>query len=146
MLEIEVKIRIEKTDSLRNQLIKLKAVITKERHHEVNTLYDYPSNDLFKNKQAVRLRSVNKKKHFLTFKGTPQKSRQFKVRDEFETEVRNLRHTRKILEALGLNPSYHYEKFRTVYRFKRLNICLNRTPGAALLPWPWAMRTLSKAI
>ena len=31
------------------------------------------------------------------------------------------------MEALGLKPSYQYEKFRTVYRFKRLKICLDET-------------------
>jgi predicted adenylyl cyclase CyaB len=127
MIEIEVKIQIKDPEEIRTKLIKLKAEIDRERHHEVNTLYDYSSGKLIKKIQAIRLRSINKKKHFLTFKGTPHKSRQFKIRDEFETEVRNLKDTKKILASLELKPSFQYEKFRTVYRFKRLKICLDET-------------------
>jgi predicted adenylyl cyclase CyaB len=133
MLEIEVKIKIEDPAEMRARLEKLQACVARKRHHEVNTLYDYPSGDLFKKRQAVRLRSIDNKKHFLTFKGAPQKSRQFKIRDEFETEVRNIRHTKKILAALGLNPSFRYEKYRTLFRFKRLKICLDETDMGSFL-------------
>lgn len=132
MVEIEVKIRIQDLKEIRERIEKLKAVVEKERHHEVNTLYDYASGDLLKKKQAIRLRSIDRK-HFLTFKGTPQKSRQFKVRDEFETEVKSLRDTRKILTSLGLKPTYQYEKFRIQYRLKRLKICLDETEAGNFL-------------
>lgn len=132
MVEIEVKIRIQDLKEIRDRLEKLKFAVEKERHHEFNTLYDFASGDMFKKKQAVRLRSINRK-HFLTFKGAPQKSRQFKIRDEFETEVKSLRDTRKILTSLGLKPTYQYEKFRTQYRLKRLKICLDETEAGNFL-------------
>ena len=132
MIEIEVKIRIQNLKEIRAKLEKLNAAVSRDRHHEVNTLFDYPSGQLRLKKQAVRLRSIHKK-HYLTFKGTPQKSRQFKVREEYETEVRNLKGTRKILESLGLKPTYQYEKFRTQYRSKRLKICLDETEAGNYL-------------
>jgi adenylate cyclase class 2 len=33
----------------------------------------------------------------------------------------------KILQSLGLGPVFHYEKYRTVYRNKNLEICVDET-------------------
>jgi adenylate cyclase class 2 len=67
-------------------------------------------------------------KAFLTFKGPHQKSRKFKVREEFETEVKNPKHMQKILSALGFRVVFRYQKYRTVYRKKKLIICIDETP------------------
>ncbi|MGD0783370.1 MAG: class IV adenylate cyclase, partial [Candidatus Aminicenantales bacterium] len=61
----------------------------------------------------------------LTFKGSPEKSRRFKIRREFETEVRDAAAMRKILKALGLSPVFGYAKRRTVLRWGRVTICLD---------------------
>jgi adenylate cyclase class 2 len=74
----------------------------------------------------LRVRKIHKKT-FLTFKGPQQKSRKFKIREEFETEIKNEKHLRKILKSLGLQPVFQYQKFRTVYRKKKLTICLDET-------------------
>ena len=73
-----------------------------------------------------RLREVGRKA-FLTFKGAPQKSRRFKVREEFETEVRNGRELRRILRSLGLVAGFRYAKHRTVFRKGAVKICLDET-------------------
>ena len=67
------------------------------------------------------------KKSFLTFKGPPQKSRKFKIKEEYETEVKNEKQLRKILKFLGLTPVFNYQKYRTVYRKKHLKISLDET-------------------
>ena len=126
MVEIEVKIRIEDISSMKEKILSLGAVLVKDRHFEENTLYDFPSKKLYSLKHALRLRTAGKK-IFLTFKGSPQKSRQFKIRDEYETEVKNLKHTQKILKALDLQPVIHYKKFRTQFRTKKIVICLDET-------------------
>jgi adenylate cyclase class 2 len=48
--------------------------------------------------------------------------------ERHETEVKNEKHLRKILKSLGLQPVFQYSKFRTVFRKKRLTICLDETP------------------
>ena len=124
MVEIEVKIRIDDIKNLGEKILGLGAKLEKERFYEENTLYDFPSKTLYKKRQALRLRRMNKKS-FLTFKGPPQKSRKFKIREEHESEVKNEKQLRKILKSLGFIPVFNYEKYRTVYRKKSLKISLD---------------------
>ena len=126
MVETEVKIRVDNIDSLKDKILDLDAWIVKERHYEENTLFDCPSQSLFKKRQALRLR-ITGQKAFLTFKGPPEKSRKFKIRKEYETEVRNGKQLRKILKSLGFIPVFNYQKYRTVFRRKNLKICLDET-------------------
>jgi len=126
MLEIEVKIRIYDIGAISEKISNLGTKLEKERYLEENTLYDFRSKDLEKKQQALRLRTINKK-IFLTFKGPPQKSRKFKIREEYETEVRNEKQLKKILKSLGLQPVFNYQKYRTVYRKKNLKVCLDET-------------------
>jgi adenylate cyclase class 2 len=127
MLEIEAKIRIENPEEMARILQEKGAELVRERYFEENTLWDFPARTLTKNQQALRLRKI-KKRAYLTFKGAQKKSRQFKIRDEFETEVRNTLQMKKILKSLGLIPSFQYQKYRTVFRTKNLTICLDELP------------------
>lgn len=127
MLEIEVKIKIKNPKELAARIVDLGAQLVRERYFEENTLYDFPDQSLTNKQQAFRLRKI-KKKAYLTFKGSPQKSRQFKIREEYETEVNNANQIKKIIKSLGLVPKFHYDKFRTVFRKKNLNICVDETP------------------
>lgn len=126
MVEIEVKVRIKNIKAAKEKILHRGAKLEKERFYEENFLYDFPSQALYKKQQALRLRKVNKKT-FLAFKGPPQKSRKFKIRKEYETEVRSEKQLRKILKSLGLIPVFNYQKNRTVFRKKRLKICLDET-------------------
>ena len=126
MLEIEVKIKIEEVESVSQKITAQGALLTKERYLEDNTLYDFPSQLLYKKNQALRLRKINRKT-FLAFKGPPQKSRKFKVREEYETEVKNAKQLKKIMKSIGLIPVFNYKKHRTIYRKKNLKICLDET-------------------
>jgi adenylate cyclase class 2 len=126
MTEIEVKIKIDNLEKVIEKLSALGAELVKGRHWEENTLYDFPSQSLLNQKCALRLRIENKKA-YLTYKGPPQKSRKFKIREEYETEVKNGKQIKKILKELGLIPSFQYKKHRTNYRFKKCKICLDET-------------------
>lgn len=127
MTEIEVKIRIDNPEKLREKLAAIRAELIKERYWEENTLYDFHSRLLSSQQRALRLRAENKKA-YLTFKGPPLKSRKFKIREEYETEVKNIKQMKKILKEIGFIPTFHYQKYRTVYRTKKLKICLDETP------------------
>jgi len=128
MVETEIKIRIKDLNLYKEKLLTLGAKLEKERSFEENTLYDFPSQSqsLYKKRQALRLR-ITGKKTFLTFKGAPQKSRKFKIREEYETEVKNKKQLKKILKSLGLIPVFNYQKYRTVLRKGHLIICLDET-------------------
>lgn len=126
MVEIEVKIRIDDLKTIQEKILGLGAKLEKARFFETNVLYDFPSQTLYRKKQALRFRKMNKK-NFLTYKGPPQKSRKFKIREEFETEVKREKELKKILKSLGLIPVFEYQKHRTVYRIKNLKICIDET-------------------
>lgn len=126
MLEIEVKIKVENLDAVQKKLAAAGAALFRERHFENNTLYDFRDNILYSKQFALRVREKNRK-GFLTFKGAKQGSRKFKIREEYETEVKNVKHLRKILKSLGLVPVFQYKKYRTIYRFKKVLICLDET-------------------
>lgn len=127
MLEIEVKIQPkESPKESAEKILSLGAVLVKSRYLEENTLYDFPGHILTNKQQAVRLRKIGKR-CYLTFKGSPQKSRRFKIRDEYETEVKNANQLKKILKSLGLSPSYTYSKYRTVFKYKKLKIFVDET-------------------
>lgn len=124
MLEIEIKIKIDDLQSTKNKILTSGASLYRDRHFEKNSLYDFPKRDLYSKNQALRLRKINNK-IFLTFKGTEKKSRKFKIRDEYETEIKNERQIIKILKSLGLKTVFSYEKYRTVFLYKKLKICLD---------------------
>lgn len=124
MVEIEVKIKVKDLGAVKEKILKIDAKLEKKRFLEENTLYDFPSETLYKKRQALRVREIGKKT-FLTFKGTPQKSRKFKIRDEYETEVKNQKQLNKILKATGLVPVFDYQKYRTVFKKGPLKICLD---------------------
>lgn len=126
MTEIEVKIEIKDIDRIKEKITSLGAKLIKNRFLEENTLYDFPTQLLYSQRQALRLRTANKKT-FLTFKGAPQKSRKFKIRKEYETEVKSRKNIKKILKELRLVPTVRYKKYRSVYRMNHLKICLDET-------------------
>lgn len=126
MVEVEVKIKLNDPIAIRQAILRLGCSPLKARFREFNTLYDFTSRALTQRQCALRLRRAGRKT-FLTFKGAPQKSRRFKVRQEFETEIKNEKALRHILRSLGLGPIFHYEKFRTVYKKGRLKICFDET-------------------
>lgn len=126
MLEIEVKLPVLDLNAFRQALQRAGAVLEKERAAEDNTLYDFRSGELLRQGRALRLREAGRKA-FLAFKDRPQKSRRFKVRQEFETEVRNAKQLRQILRRLGLVPAFRYSKWRTVFRRGPVKVCLDET-------------------
>ena len=132
MLEIEVKIRTQDPQNTHEKLLSQGASLTKSRYFEENILYDFPEKNLTKKNQALRLRSVGKR-NILTYKGAPQKSRKFKIREEFETLVKDKKQTQKILSSLGFKQVFAYQKYRTEYRMKNLKICLDETKAGKFL-------------
>lgn len=155
--ETEVKLRIPDRSKFLRQLARLQAKRTRARVHEMNTLYDTEAGDLLRRGQMLRLRveepapqpnsngraaarRVRSGKAetwvWLTFKGPLRGAKthaanRYKVREEHEARILNHEEMPKIFEALGLRPSFRYEKFRTTYelpRRKALKVVLDETP------------------
>jgi adenylate cyclase class 2 len=143
VLEIEVKVPSPDLKAARERLAALGAVLVRERHREENILYDRKDGELGSGRRALRLRTAGRKS-YLTYKGAPQKSRKYKVREEFETEVKNIGQTRKILAGLGYRPVFRYEKRRTVLRIKTLRICLDETAAGTFLEFEGEREKIAK--
>jgi adenylate cyclase class 2 len=159
--EVEIKLRVTDVSALRRRLQQLSARQISPRTHEFNTLYDTPKKKLVRRGRLIRIRvqqpaSRASQKHLaipaealLTYKGPAQaksnktptldrsrnKSR-YKVREECEVAISDSGKLRRILSALGLRPSFRYEKFRTTYALKgprNLKIEFDETPIGAFL-------------
>jgi len=126
VIETEAKIKVADTKALKERLLAIGCVLERDRYLETNVLYDYRDDTLFAKREALRLRMIGKRA-WLTFKGAPRKARSFKVRPEFESEVRDPASFRKVLKAIGLRPVFRYRKHRILFRKGRLVICLDET-------------------
>jgi adenylate cyclase class 2 len=158
--EIEIKLRVKDTEALKAALKGMGARLLlggTGRVHEWNTLFDTDPQDLRKREQLLRTRvetpdghvSQSKKSGgqpaLLTFKGPIVGGRRrgggskigggHKVREEIEFQLGDAAGVAKILERLGMRPSFHYEKYRTTFQLpatklwaKGLLIELDETP------------------
>jgi adenylate cyclase class 2 len=126
LVEIEVKVRVQDPAAARQALLASGALLERDRYLEDNTLFDFADGRLYAKKCALRLRRAGRKV-FLTFKAAPQKSRRFKVREEYETEVKNEKELRRILGSLGLRSVFRYQKYRTAFRRGRVKVTLDET-------------------
>ena len=125
--EIEIKLRFDSADAARAQLERLGARLRVSRVFEDNILYDRAHDPLTPAGRALRLRRAGPL-NLLTYKGPVAGEQRYKVRIENETEVANAAATERILAALGFEPVYRYQKFRSVFELEGLEICLDETP------------------
>jgi predicted adenylyl cyclase CyaB len=128
LVEIEVKVRVNDVAAMRQAILGSGGRLEKDRTPEEDTLFDLRSRALTGKGCALRVRRAGRKL-FLTFKGPVQKSRRFKVREEYETEVRDEKELRRILRSLGYMAVFRYRKFRTTFRRGRIRIMLDETPA-----------------
>src|SRR5271154_4766648 len=139
--EIEIKLRVGDIAALKATLKKMGARLLFRgtgRVHEWNTLFDTAQQDLRKRQQLLRTRIETPDGHvsrgkkngtqpaLLTFKGPVVGERLHgggskiggghKVREEIEFRLGDAAAVAKILERLGMRPSFRYEKYRTTFR------------------------------
>jgi adenylate cyclase, class 2 len=117
-LEVEVKLAIRDVQQIRLRILKMGFRQETPRGLERNCVLDFDDQTLRKKGQLLRLREYQNKST-VTFKGATLKSKRYKVRLELETEVDNGEVLYRILEELGLNSRFRYEKYRTSFRPKK---------------------------
>jgi adenylate cyclase class IV len=157
--ETEVKLRVADRQALLGRLARLRARYH-GRVHEMNTLYDTPDGALARRGRLLRIRverpaeqragrtpnlakmpSARRDRQgaLLTFKGPVRGKeqgragggRRYKIREEREVRVADGNALARIFEALGLRPSFRYEKYRSTYRLPHLDgvtLELDETP------------------
>lgn len=125
--EIEVKFKISSTEEMLDIILKAGAVLEQETRFEKNLRWDDAEETLTKTNQVLRLRD-NGGTSVLTYKSEKQNNKGIADREEIETVVTNFDNTRLILERLGYQIVFIYEKFRSIYRLDDTQLFLDHTP------------------
>jgi adenylate cyclase, class 2 len=135
--EIEIKLPIVNLETAIGRLQRVGAEVYLARHLEDNLLFDRKQEPLSKSRMLLRMRNMKKAdppneeiKSILTFKGAPEITDGAKDREEIECEISGSNHLQTIFSRLGFEVTFRYQKYRTVYRVKgiELDLCTDETP------------------
>jgi adenylate cyclase class 2 len=124
--ERELKFACQSLEDLRERLRDMEAERLAAASAEDNWIYD--RQDELKNvRKLLRLR-VDGRGARLTYKGPPRFEDEVKVRVEHETEVEDADQMHKILESLGFDVVYRYQKKREEWHVGGVTVALDHTP------------------
>ena len=128
MREIEVKIKVEDFSEIEDILNTYKWDFVGDWVFEDNLVFDF--NDLLLKKSGKLLRLRKEDDRFiLTFKKkVKEKDGLFKEREEIEVSVDDYEKMRTILEGVGMELFFRYQKYRKTYTLSENHICLDKTP------------------
>jgi adenylate cyclase, class 2 len=124
--EIEIKFSIAAVGRLRRRLRAQGFRLLTKRTHEINTVYDFAGRRLFKRGELLRLRKYGPE-WVLTHKAKGTTGRH-KSRVETETRISDGARMHGILLALGLAPTFRYEKFRAEWSDGQGRVVIDETP------------------
>ena len=124
--EIEVKFHVQRLSEIAARILDRGGKLLSPRVHEINLRFDTPENDLRRAGRALRLRrdAVTT----LTYKGPSEMQDGIRSREELEVEVSDLDGVRRLLEGLGYEVTFVYEKHRTTYEMGNARIMLDELP------------------
>jgi adenylate cyclase class 2 len=134
--EIEIKLRAEdiapNLAGVKRKLTGLRFRLAKARTHEINWLFDDAAGTLRRTRRLLRLRKSGKE-WLLTVKGVAEIGGRHKERDEAETPVEDGEGCRRALEMLGYSVTFIYERYRTTYIGRGLEVVIDETPAGIFL-------------
>jgi adenylate cyclase, class 2 len=124
--EVEIKFLVDDVPALEARLRSAGFQQQTPPTHEMNTLYDRLGHPLRRRGQLLRLREFGGEWR-LTHKARG-KSGRHKSRAELETVVADGAQMDAILQALGFEPTFRYEKFRSDWTDGQGHVVLDKTP------------------
>jgi adenylate cyclase class 2 len=132
MQEVEIKFRVIEEDALLRAAAELGFKMDTPATHETNTLYDTPDRSLRQKGQLLRLRRYGER-CVLTHKSRPPATAtpdpdRHKKRIELETRVSDCNAMVDILHALGYEPCFTYEKYRSEWSDGEGQLVVDVTP------------------
>jgi adenylate cyclase, class 2 len=124
--EIEIKFCVSEIRGLTRRLREAGFQLVTRRTHEMNTLYDLPGLPLRKRGELLRVRKYGPE-WVLTHKAKGTTGRH-KSRVETETRIADGTKLDGILQALGFEPTFRYEKFRAEWSDGEGHVVVDETP------------------
>ena len=126
-IELETKFLVRDLTKCEKRLQELGARLVQLRQFERNLRYDLPGGSLKKAYKVLRLRQDQNA--VLTYKGPGSKLQGgIRAREEWEVTVSDFEVMRKILESLGYDILFIYEKYRTTYALDKTEVMLDELP------------------
>ena len=124
--ETEAKFYVRKLTALQQRVEEMGGSREDERVHELNLRFDTPAGDFHRLGRVLRLRQDKRAR--ITYKDSESMQPGSLSRREVEITVNDFDTARELLEALGYEMAFTYEKYRTTYRLDRLEIVLDEMP------------------
>ena len=112
--ETEIKLAVPDRNSARRLLLNAGFAVTRPRVFEANTVFDTKANSLRKSGRLLRVRTAGRLVT-VTYKGPPT-VRRHKSREELEVTASDGRTFATMVERIGFQPTFRYEKYRTEFR------------------------------
>jgi adenylate cyclase class 2 len=113
-LEIEVKIPwADGPDTARRVIEGAGYALVEPRTLESDTVFDRDGGELRRADQLLRLRRAGDRT-LVTYKG-PSRGARYKIREEIEFDISGARAFEEVLNRLGYQPRFRYEKYRTKF-------------------------------
>jgi adenylate cyclase, class 2 len=129
--ETEIKLPLPDREALLARLPGLGFRLSTARQFEANTLYDSPDARLRGQGQILRIRQNGadgpESRWVLTYKG-PAASGKHKSREELETTLGDGAMVALVLQRLGYQPTFRYEKYRTEFTDGEGVLTVDETP------------------
>jgi adenylate cyclase class 2 len=113
--ETEIKLAVADAAAGRATLRRAGFRVSRRKVFETNTVFDWPQRTLRAAGALLRVRRAGRVAT-LTYKGPPEEGSKHKSREEIEVQVPDAGAIAAIVERLGFEPVFRYEKYRTEYR------------------------------
>lgn len=127
--ETEAKFYLSRLPRLEARLLEVRARLVHKRTYERNLRFDDADGTLARTGQVLRLRQDDRV--WLTYKGAGLQEAGMLTRREVELEVGSFETARTLLQDLGYQVIFVYEKYRTTYAVDATQIMLDELPYGA---------------
>lgn len=126
-IETEVKIEIADPAGFCSRLEALNPERLSPRHFEDNHLLDFPDQRLRLQHCLLRIRFAEGR-GILTYKGPPRPDGIFKTREELESQVGDGAAALQMLERIGMQVRFRYQKYRQEFAIDGVLVAMDETP------------------
>ncbi len=127
MLEIELKVRVDSLDLIRQNLLARHAEFL-GKQHEHDIYYNAPHRDFGSTDEALRVRYTDGPA-LVTYKGKKIPELGLKAREELNTAVESGEVFEQILSRLGFTKTAEVNKWRENYRLENASFALDTVDG-----------------